>query len=123
MKCGPYSNDHNLIRRLYFTYNETPNLPGLNSLGGSSFSFDYHALMRVIVATLTNELSGQFNVKTGVIGLGARGSGMALNLHKAGHLHSIWNRTASKAETIANSAGVSAGDEDISSLCRLKRHS
>jgi 3-hydroxyisobutyrate dehydrogenase len=77
--------------------------------------------MRVIVATPTNELSVQFNVKTGVIGLGAMGSGMALNLHKAGHLHSIWNRTASKAEKIANSAGVSAADsiEALSSTCEL----
>lgn len=62
-------------------------------------------------------------MKPGVIGLGAMGSGMALNLYKAGHLHGIWNRTASNAEKIANSAGVSAGDEDISSLYRLKRHS
>ena len=33
MEYGPYPNDHILIRGLYFTYNETPNLPGLNSVG------------------------------------------------------------------------------------------
>jgi hypothetical protein len=59
MKCGPYSKDHNPIRSLYFTYNETPNLPGLNSLGGYSFSFDCHTLMRIIVAPPTNAVGGR----------------------------------------------------------------
>ena len=45
-------------------------------------------------------------MKTGVIGLGAMGSGMALNLHKAGHLHGVWNRTRGKAERIAGQTGV-----------------
>ena len=45
-------------------------------------------------------------MKTGVIGLGAMGSGMALNLHKAGHLHGVWNRTRSKGELIAGETGV-----------------
>ena len=45
-------------------------------------------------------------MKTGVIGLGAMGSGMALNLHKAGRLHGVWNRTHSKAERIAVQTGV-----------------
>ena len=45
-------------------------------------------------------------MKTGVIGLGAMGSGMALNLHKAGRLHGVWNRTRSKAERIAVQTGV-----------------
>ena len=45
-------------------------------------------------------------MKTGVIGLGAMGSGMALNLHRAGHLHRVWNRTASRAEDIAGQTGV-----------------
>ena len=45
-------------------------------------------------------------MKTGVIGLGAMGSGMALNLHKAGHLHGVWNRTLGKAEGIAGQTGV-----------------
>ena len=60
-------------------------------------------------------------MKTGVIGLGAMGSGMALNLHKTGHLHSIWNRTASKAKNIANLTGVASADsiEALSSTCEL----
>ena len=45
-------------------------------------------------------------MKTGVIGLGAMGSGMALNLHKAGRLHGVWNRTLSKAERVAGQTGV-----------------
>ena len=45
-------------------------------------------------------------MKTGVIGLGAMGSGMALNLHKAGRLHGVWNRTRSKAERVAVQTGV-----------------
>ncbi|MEX2524321.1 MAG: NAD(P)-dependent oxidoreductase [Gammaproteobacteria bacterium] len=40
-------------------------------------------------------------MKCGVIGLGAMGSGMALNLHKSGHLYKIWNRTQEKAKTLA----------------------
>ena len=45
-------------------------------------------------------------MKTGVIGLGAMGSGMALNLHKAGRLHGVWNRTRSKTERVAGQTGV-----------------
>ena len=45
-------------------------------------------------------------MKTGVIGLGAMGSGMALNLHKAGCLHGVWNRTRSKAERVAGQTGA-----------------
>ena len=45
-------------------------------------------------------------MKTGVIGLGAMGSGMALNLHKAGRLHGVWNRTRGKAERIAGHTGA-----------------
>ena len=45
-------------------------------------------------------------MKTGVIGLGAMGAGMANNFHKAGLLHAVWNRTSSKAETIAADTGA-----------------
>ena len=45
-------------------------------------------------------------MKTGVIGLGAMGSGMALNLHKAGSLHGVWNRTRSKAQDISAHTGA-----------------
>jgi 3-hydroxyisobutyrate dehydrogenase len=48
--------------------------------------------------------------KTGVIGLGAMGQGMALNLHKAGHLHAVWNRTTAKAEQFARETGAALAD-------------
>jgi len=41
-------------------------------------------------------------MKVGVIGLGTMGAYMALNLDKNGYLHAVWNRTASKAEEIAD---------------------
>ena len=60
-------------------------------------------------------------MKTGVIGLGAMGSGMALNLHKAGHLHGVWNRTRGKAEQIAGQTGVILFDSPagLASECEL----
>jgi len=45
-------------------------------------------------------------MKTGVIGLGAMGAPMAFNLHKAGHLVAVWNRTREKAERVAMDTGV-----------------
>ncbi len=60
-------------------------------------------------------------MKTGVIGLGAMGSGMALNLHKAGHLHGVWNRTRSKAAAIASETGaiLSESPADLAPECEL----
>ncbi len=47
-------------------------------------------------------------MKAGLIGLGAMGAGMAMNLDKAGHLHKIWNRTQSKADAIAAATAASS---------------
>jgi len=60
-------------------------------------------------------------MKTGVIGLGAMGSHMALNFHKAGHLYSIWNRTPDKANTIANETGITVAGtpEQLAEACEL----
>ena len=60
-------------------------------------------------------------MKTGVIGLGAMGSGMALNLHKAGHLHGVWNRTRNKAAGIAQETGAILYESpaDLASECEL----
>ena len=60
-------------------------------------------------------------MKTGVIGLGAMGSGMALNLHKAGHLHGVWNRTRSKAAAIAGETGAILYESpaDLAPECEL----
>jgi 3-hydroxyisobutyrate dehydrogenase len=40
-------------------------------------------------------------MKVGMIGLGAMGVHMARNLHKAGLLHGVWNRTSAKAAALA----------------------
>ena len=60
-------------------------------------------------------------MKTGVIGLGAMGSGMALNLHKAGHLHGVWNRTRGKAAGIVEETGAVLYESpaDLASECEL----
>jgi len=45
-------------------------------------------------------------MKTGVIGLGAMGTPMACNLHRAGHLEAIWNRSTEKARQLGGKLGV-----------------
>ena len=46
---------------------------------------------------------------------------MALNFHKAGLLHRIWNRSRSKADSIANETGVEISDspEQLAEECKL----
>lgn len=64
-------------------------------------------------------------MRTGFIGLGAMGTPMARNLHRAGLLTGVWNRTAAKATALANelgcaastSAAALAGDCDALVLC------
>lgn len=57
------------------------------------------------------------NMKTGFIGLGAMGYPMALNLHKAGLLSAVYNRTHAKAEALAKATGCVAA-KDIAGLAR-----
>lgn len=45
-------------------------------------------------------------MKTGVIGLGAMGVGMANNFYAQGKLHAVWNRTNSKAKNFVNDNSV-----------------
>jgi 3-hydroxyisobutyrate dehydrogenase len=47
-------------------------------------------------------------MKAGMIGLGAMGIGMAKNIAKAGYLTGVYNRTAAKAQTLAEDLGVIA---------------
>lgn len=49
-------------------------------------------------------------MKVGFVGLGAMGSGMARNLHRAGFLRGVWNRTVAKAEALATELGIPAYD-------------
>jgi 3-hydroxyisobutyrate dehydrogenase len=54
-------------------------------------------------------------MKAGMIGLGAMGIGMARNIAKAGHLTGVYNRTAAKAQSLAEELNVTAFDrpEDL----------
>lgn len=47
-------------------------------------------------------------MKVGFIGLGAMGQHMARNLHRAGQLAGVWNRTSSRAEALAAETGCRA---------------
>lgn len=49
-------------------------------------------------------------MKTGMIGLGAMGIGMARNIAKAGLLTGVYNRTAAKAQSLAEELNVIAFD-------------
>jgi 3-hydroxyisobutyrate dehydrogenase len=56
-------------------------------------------------------------MRTGIIGLGAMGAGMAANFHKAGQLHRVWNRTPARAEEFRAQTGVEIAPS-IESLAR-----
>ncbi len=60
-------------------------------------------------------------MKTGVIGLGAMGGPMALNLQRAGHLAAVWNRTRAKAEAIAAETGcaLAADPAELARHCEF----
>ena len=49
-------------------------------------------------------------MRVGFVGLGAMGSHMARNLHRAGMLSGVWNRTAEKASSLAAELGTTAPD-------------
>jgi 3-hydroxyisobutyrate dehydrogenase len=49
-------------------------------------------------------------LRVGFLGLGAMGIPMAKNLHRAGLLHSVWNRTPGKARALAAELGVATCD-------------
>jgi 3-hydroxyisobutyrate dehydrogenase len=57
----------------------------------------------------------------GFLGLGAMGRGMARNLHSAGLLKAVWNRTPSVAAELATELGVVAGRDpaDVASRCEV----
>ena len=54
----------------------------------------------------------------GFIGLGAMGRGMARNLHRAGLLQAVWNRTSARASELAAELGVAAATPaDLAASC------
>ena len=60
-------------------------------------------------------------MKVGFIGLGAMGQHMARNLHRAGLLCCVWNRTSSRAEAFAAETGcrASATPAELAGACEL----
>lgn len=58
-------------------------------------------------------------MKTGFLGLGAMGAHMARNLHRAGLLAAVWNRTADKATALAAELGSTAAatPADVARAC------
>ena len=56
---------------------------------------------------------------TGFVGLGAMGRGMARNLHRAGLLHGVWNRTPAPATELAAGLGcvVAANPAALAAEC------
>ena len=60
-------------------------------------------------------------MKTGVIGLGAMGAPMARNLHRAGYLVSVWNRSRDKSAQLAAESGVmmAASPAALAECCEL----
>jgi len=60
-------------------------------------------------------------MKTGMIGLGAMGAPMARNLHRAGHLAGIWNRTPATAAALGRELGIdpAAGPARLARGCEV----
>jgi 3-hydroxyisobutyrate dehydrogenase len=58
-------------------------------------------------------------LKTGFVGIGAMGAGMARNLHKRGLLTHVWNRTPERAASLSRELGVTlaASPSEIASSC------
>ncbi|MBM4213543.1 MAG: hypothetical protein FJ179_07480 [Gammaproteobacteria bacterium] len=60
-------------------------------------------------------------MRTGFLGLGAMGAPMARNLHKAGLLAGVWNRSAAKASALATELGCQAATDpaDLAAHCEV----
>jgi 3-hydroxyisobutyrate dehydrogenase len=61
------------------------------------------------------------DLSAGFIGLGAMGHGMARNLHRAGLLKAVWNRSAATADELAAELGVDAASDpaDLAARCHV----
>jgi 3-hydroxyisobutyrate dehydrogenase len=59
------------------------------------------------------------SLATGFVGLGAMGRGMARNLHRAGLLRAVWNRTPATAAGLAAELGclAAAGPAELAAQC------
>jgi 3-hydroxyisobutyrate dehydrogenase len=61
------------------------------------------------------------SLAVGFVGLGAMGRGMARNLHRAGLLQAVWNRTAEHGLDLANELQVTCADDPagVATLCNV----
>jgi 3-hydroxyisobutyrate dehydrogenase len=59
-------------------------------------------------AAAEGRMSRTKKMRAGFVGLGAMGAHMARNLHRAGLLAAVWNRTAPKAHSLAAELGITA---------------
>jgi len=57
-------------------------------------------------------------MRVGFLGLGAMGAPMARNLHRAGMLEGVWNRSADKAQTLASELAVEASADPATLAAR-----
>src|SRR5579864_8756788 len=57
-------------------------------------------------------------MRAGFVGLGAMGMHMARNLHRAGLLGAVWNRTSGKAPSLAAELGCQA-PESLAALAAM----
>ena len=60
-------------------------------------------------------------MNVGFIGLGAMGQHMARNLHRAGMLTGVWNRTVAKSEALASETGcrIFASPAELAANCEI----
>lgn len=60
-------------------------------------------------------------IKCGVIGLGAMGAPIALNLQRAGWLGAVWNRSPARAQSVQDSTGIPIAESpaDLATRCNL----
>ena len=70
---------------------------------------------------MSNNTTPTNTPQVGFVGLGSMGLGMSRNLHKAGLLTAVWNRTAAKATALAEETGcVSANTpSELAALCNV----
>lgn len=59
-------------------------------------------------------------MRVGFLGLGAMGVPMARNLHRAGMLEGVWNRSAEKARTLASELAIDAATDPATLAARCE---
>lgn len=70
---------------------------------------------------MSNSDTPENTLTVGFVGLGSMGLGMSRNLHKAGLLTAVWNRTSAKASALAKETGCVNADTPaaLAALCEV----